>query len=69
LFCVRSKTEEEVRLDDNETRIFGARRADVAGAGAWVPHVEDLALPKSSRSGNFILAKAVIRWMSVQNPS
>jgi hypothetical protein len=35
---------------------------------AWVhrcPHVEDLALPKSLRSGNFILAKAVIRWMSV----
>jgi hypothetical protein len=35
---------------------------------AWVhrcPHVEDLALPKSLRSGNFILAKAVIWWMSV----
>jgi hypothetical protein len=24
-----------VRLDDNETRISGARRADVTGVGAW----------------------------------
>ena len=34
---------------------------------AWVhgsPHVEDLALPKSLRSGNFTPAMAVIRWMS-----
>jgi hypothetical protein len=34
---------------------------------AWVhgsPHVEDLALPKSLKSGNFTLAKAIIRWMS-----
>jgi hypothetical protein len=41
-------------------------------APAWAhgsPHVEDLALPKSLRSSNFILAKAVIRWMSVQNPA
>jgi hypothetical protein len=33
----------------------------------WVhgwAHVEDLALPKSLKSGNFTLAKAVIRWMS-----
>jgi hypothetical protein len=33
----------------------------------WVhgsPHVEDLALPKSLKSCNFTLAKAVIRWMS-----
>jgi hypothetical protein len=29
------------------------------------PRVEDLALPKSLKSGNFTLAKAVIRWMSV----
>ncbi len=29
------------------------------------PHVEDLALPKSLKSGNFTLAKAIIRWMSV----
>jgi len=34
-------------MDDNETRISGVRRADVTGVGAWVPHVEDLALPKS----------------------
>jgi hypothetical protein len=33
------------------------------------PHVEDLALPKSLRSGNFILARAIIRWMPVQNPA
>jgi hypothetical protein len=41
-------------------------------SSAWVngcPHVEDLALPKSLRSGNFTLAKAFIRWMSVQNPA
>jgi hypothetical protein len=35
---------------------------------AWVqhgsPHVEDLALPKPLRSGNFTPAMAVIRWMS-----
>ena len=39
-------------------------------SAAWVhrcPHVEDLALPKSLRSGNFILAKGVIRWMSVSH--
>jgi hypothetical protein len=41
------KTKGEVCLDDNETRISGARRADVTGVGAWEPHVEDLALPKS----------------------
>jgi hypothetical protein len=28
------------------------------------PHVEDLALPKSLKSGNFTHAKAVIRWIS-----
>jgi hypothetical protein len=36
---------------------------------AWVhgsPHVEDLALPKSLKSGNFTPAKAVIRRMSVK---
>ena len=31
--------------------------------------VEDLALPKSLRSGTFTLAKAVIRWMPGQNPA
>jgi hypothetical protein len=64
LFCVRSKIKGEVRLDDNKIHIFGARRADVTGVGAWEPHVEDLALPKSLKSGNFTLAKALIRWMS-----
>jgi hypothetical protein len=33
------------------------------------PHADDLALPKSLRSGNFALVKVVIRWMSVQNPA
>jgi hypothetical protein len=33
------------------------------------PHVEDLALPKSLGGGNFILAKAVMPWKSVQNPA
>ena len=36
---------------------------------AWVhgsPHVEDSALPKPLKSCNFTLAKAVIRWMSVE---
>jgi hypothetical protein len=31
LFCVRSKTKGEVRLDDNKIRIFGAWRANVTG--------------------------------------
>src|ERR1700737_1415542 len=39
LFCVRSKTKGEMRLDDNETRISGARRAEVTGVGAWEPPV------------------------------
>ena len=34
LFCIQSKTTAEVRLDDNETRISGARRAGVIGLGA-----------------------------------
>jgi hypothetical protein len=33
-----------------------SRRADVTGAGAWEPHVEELALPKSLKSCNFSLA-------------
>jgi len=39
---------------------------------AWVhgsPHVEDLALPKSLKSGNFTLARAVNRGMSVNEIS
>jgi hypothetical protein len=58
LFCVRSKTKGEMRLDDNETRISGARRAEVTG--------EELALPKPLKSCNFTLAKAAMRWMSVR---
>jgi hypothetical protein len=64
LFSVCSKTKGVVRLDDNESR-FPALGAPMSPA--WVhgsPHVEDLALPKSLKSGNFTLAKAVIRSMS-----
>jgi hypothetical protein len=34
MFCIRPKTKGEVRLNYNETRISGARRADVTGVGA-----------------------------------
>jgi hypothetical protein len=37
LIVLRPIKNEEVRLDDNETRIPDARRADVTGVGAWVP--------------------------------
>ena len=66
MFCVRSKPEGEVRLDDNKFRIFGAWRADVTGLGAREPHVEGLALPISVESGNLSFSKTGIRWMSVQ---
>jgi hypothetical protein len=55
-----------VRLDDNEIRISGARRADVTGLGAREPRAEELASPISAESGNLGLNKAVIRWMSVE---
>jgi hypothetical protein len=42
---------------------LGAPMSPAWGHGS--PHVEDLALSKSLKSGNFTLAKAVIRWMSV----
>jgi hypothetical protein len=45
--CVRSKTKGEVRLDDNETRISGARRADVTGVGAWEPSCRGLGIAKT----------------------
>jgi hypothetical protein len=66
LFCVRSKTKGEVRLDDNETRISGARRAQVTGVGAWVPSCRGFGIAKILRGGNFILAKAAMRWMLVE---
>jgi hypothetical protein len=31
--------------------------------------MSNLVLPKSAESGNFTLAKAVIRWMPGQNPA
>src|ERR1700730_3244159 len=65
MFCVRSKPEGEVRLDDNKFRIFGAWRADVTGLGAREPHVEGLALPISVESGNLSFSKTGIRWMLV----
>jgi hypothetical protein len=43
--------------------LFATNR--VTGLGAWGPHVERLALPKSVDSGNLSLNKLVIRWMSV----
>jgi len=49
-----------VRLDDNETAFPGL---GAPMSPAWVhgsPHVEELALPKSLKSCNFTLAKAVI---------
>jgi hypothetical protein len=46
LFCVRSKTNGEVRLDDDQTRIFGARRADVTGVGAWEPPCRGIGIAK-----------------------
>jgi hypothetical protein len=44
---------------------FPALRAPMSLA--WVHgslHVEDFASPKSLKSGNFTLAKAIIRWLS-----
>jgi hypothetical protein len=57
-----------VRQDHNETRISGAQRADVTGVVHGCPHVEDLALPKSLKCGNFILAKAIL-WCMGKNPA
>jgi hypothetical protein len=42
----RSKTKGEARLDDNETRISGARRADVTGVGAWEPSCRGFGIGK-----------------------
>jgi hypothetical protein len=50
-----------VRLDDKKIHNFGARRTNVTGLGAREPRAEELALPKSVESGNFTLAKAIIR--------
>jgi hypothetical protein len=47
LFCVRSKTKGEMRLDDNETRISGARRAEVTGVGAWEPPCRGIGIAKT----------------------
>jgi hypothetical protein len=52
-----------VRLDDNETRISGARRADCHRLWCTAACVEELVLPKSVEIGNLSLNKAVIRWM------
>jgi hypothetical protein len=66
LFCVRSKTKGEVRLDANKIDIFGARRADVIGLDAVheSPCVEGSALPKSVESGKLSLNKVDIGRMS-----
>jgi hypothetical protein len=60
LFCVRSKTKGEVRLDANKIDIFGTRRADVTGLGARGPCVEGSALPKSVESDKLSLNKVGI---------
>jgi hypothetical protein len=44
-----------VRLDANKIGISGARRADVTGLSAWELPVDELALPKSFKSGNLSL--------------
>jgi hypothetical protein len=46
LFCGRSKTKGEVRLDDNETGISDARRSDATGVGAWVPSCRRFGIAK-----------------------
>ena len=47
LIVLRSiKTKGEVRLDDNEIRISGARRADVTGVGAWEPSCRGFGIAK-----------------------
>jgi hypothetical protein len=61
VFDRRSKTKGEVRLNDNKTRIFGARCANVTGLGAREPCVDELALQKSVESGNLSLNRAAIR--------
>jgi hypothetical protein len=52
LFCVRSKTKGEVRLDDNQIRISGARRADVTGLGVPEHHRDSSALPMLVQRSN-----------------
>jgi len=66
LFCVRSKTKGEVRLDANKIDIFGARRADVTDLVHENPCVEGSALPKSVESGKLSLNKVGIGRMSVK---
>jgi hypothetical protein len=40
------KQKGEVRLNDNETRISGAPRADVTGVGAWEPSCRGFGIAK-----------------------
>jgi len=54
-----------VRLDDDQTRIFGARRADVTGVDAWEPPCRGIGIAKILKKLQFTLVKAAIRWMSV----
>ena len=47
LIVLRSiKNQGEVRLDDDQTRISGARRADVTGVGAWEPPCRGIGIAK-----------------------
>jgi hypothetical protein len=49
MFCVRSKNKGEVCLDDNETSISGARRANVIGLGARDPLCRGIGIAKIQR--------------------
>jgi len=46
-----------VRLDDDQTRISGARRADVTGVGAWEPPCRGIGIAKILKKRNFTLAQ------------
>ena len=56
-----------MRLDDNEIRISGARRAKCRWLGCTRHRVEGLALPKSVESGKLSLNKVVIRSMRLKS--
>jgi hypothetical protein len=45
-FGFDQKTKGEVRLNDNETRISGARRADVTSVGAWERSCREFGIAK-----------------------
>jgi hypothetical protein len=60
---VRSKTKGEVRLDDTETRISGARHADVTGLGALEPSCQGFGIGKILKKLQ-LHPRQGCRWMS-----